>query len=45
MPTARISRRSMGFMWVSEVSENDANIIKCVSLQKQFHLTKSNGRF
>ena len=32
-------------MWGLEVSKNDADIMKWVSLQKQFDLTKSNGRF
>ena len=32
-------------MWGSKVCENDADIMKWVSLQEQFDLIKSNGRF
>ena len=46
MPTTKISGiRGMGFMWGLKVCENDADIMKWVSLQKQFDLTKSNDRF
>ena len=35
----------MRFIWGLKVCENDADIIKWVSLQKQFDLTKGNGRY
>ena len=35
----------MGFLWVSELQENEAVIMKWLSLQKQFLLAKTGGRF